>query len=258
MELNKFKEALMTKNEKHGGCQLKKTWTTRGKMAAGDRQVIAAIAGKNKVAARIFVTGEVHESYIGEAACRMLSGINDVFYENNAGQEPLFVETNRDTVRMTRFVPHDVWRYFHPDIVMSLCNDEVKRLGVKMDVMEMAEYDFYECMLTKLRTQKKGMIPVVKDRRNKDSIFNAVYMSCLLLFNKPGFMGVSPAAHFSDPVMAEHLKWTEYRELSPAEENKAAELAEQYKKVHLLTNPEINFIIGLYEKNGARAVPANQ
>ena len=93
-------------------------------MEVSDKVVISAVAEKNKVAARVFVTGEVHEDYIGDAAVRLLVNINDVFYEMGAGREPLFVETREGTVRMARFAPEFVWRCFDPDTLTTLITDE--------------------------------------------------------------------------------------------------------------------------------------
>ena len=61
----------------------RKVWTARGVMTDADKPVIAAIAGKSKPAARIFVTGEAAEGYLGDEAVRLLVNINDVYYENN-------------------------------------------------------------------------------------------------------------------------------------------------------------------------------
>jgi hypothetical protein len=43
-------------------------WTKRGEMISADKPVIQGLVDKNRVASRIFVTGEVAEGYIGDAA----------------------------------------------------------------------------------------------------------------------------------------------------------------------------------------------
>jgi hypothetical protein len=47
---------------------LPEPWTKRGEMISADKPVIQGLVDKNRVAARIFVTGEVTEGYIGDAA----------------------------------------------------------------------------------------------------------------------------------------------------------------------------------------------
>ena len=112
----------------------RRAWTARGEpMTEADKAVIQGVVDKNKTAARIFVTGEVAEEYIGEAAVRLLININDVLYQNEASSEPLFVQTRADTVRMARFDPAFVWRCFHPETLVDLAGCEAGRLGVEMD-----------------------------------------------------------------------------------------------------------------------------
>jgi sulfate adenylyltransferase subunit 1 (EFTu-like GTPase family) len=77
----------------------KRVWTARGVVAAGDEVVIKRIAGHNPVASRIFLTGEVHESHIGETASILLNSINDVIdgamkgHDGKFIEEPLFIQT---------------------------------------------------------------------------------------------------------------------------------------------------------------------
>ena len=52
---------------------------------------------KNPVAARIFVSGEVHEDYIGDMASTLLFAANETL------KEPLFIQTKALTIQMTRF-----------------------------------------------------------------------------------------------------------------------------------------------------------
>jgi len=228
----------------------KRAWTARGAtMQEEDQSVIAAIAVKNKVAARIFVTGEVHESYVGDAAVRLLVNINDTLYTNGVAKEPLFIETRQDTVRMTRFDPNFVWRCFDPDTLTALVKDEADRLSVKMDPWAMEHFDFYESMVSAILAEKNGLVvPKIKSGADLDWFYNSVYLSCLLLFRKPGYMDIPVAQHFADPVAAEHLKWVEYRPLRKNEDEQVKKLHEQYKDIQALTNPELNFVVSLFEK----------
>jgi len=229
----------------------KESWTTRGKMQDEDKAVIAALADKNKVAARIFVTGEVHESYIGDAAVRLLVNINDTLYTNGLTKEPLFVETRNDTVRMTRFDPAVVWRCFNPDTLTELVKAEAERLGVDgvMDPWAMEHFDFYESMIAAIEAEKTGLaVPKLKKDADLDWFYNSVYLSCLLLFRKPGYMDIPVAQHFVSPAVVEHLKGLEYRLLMPNERSTVAKLRKQYKDIQALTNPELNFVVSLFEK----------
>jgi len=226
----------------------RKTWTTRGKMFETDRAVIARLADENQLAARIFITGEVHEDYIGDASRRLLINANDIFYKNDAGQEPMFVETKDDTIRMTRFDPSFVWRCFHPDTLVELITDETKRLGVKLDPYQMEHYDFYEAMIDAFQ-EENGLykIPVVK-KRDMDSFYNAVYLSCLLLYNKPNYMDIPVAQHFADPAVAEQLRHMEYRELNADQKREAMLTRGRHEEIQALTNPELNFVVSLFEQ----------
>jgi hypothetical protein len=189
----------------------KRAWTARGMPTALDKQVIAALVDNNKMAARIFVTGEVHKNYVGEVAYKLLVGINDTLYKNGATQEPLFVETMDGTVRMTRFDTSFVWRSFHPDILVGLLIDEAERLGVNMDPFDMDHFDFYESMIAALKAENGEFIfPIVQKGGDKDAYYNAMYLSCLLLFGKPNFMDIPVAQHFADLSAETQLKYAKY------------------------------------------------
>jgi hypothetical protein len=220
-------------------------------MTDADAAVIRGVVDKNKAAARIFVTGEVAEGYVGEAAVRLLININDVLYQNGAATEPLFIQTRSDTVRMTRFDPAFVWRCFAPDTLAALVDQEAARLGVEMDPWAMDHFDFYQSMVEAVR-KKRGLVLPVVEVKSLDDFVNAVYLSCLLLFDKPGYMAVSAAEHFAHNASAVFMRTVTYRELNQAEQKKVVELVAQYSHIQGITNPELDFIVGLYEKG---AVP---
>lgn len=229
----------------------KRAWTARGMPTAVDKNVIASLADNNKMAARIFVTGEVHENYVGEVAGKLLVGINDTLYKNGVSQEPLFVETGDGTVRMTRFDPAFVWRSFHPDILVSLVIDEAKRLGVKMDPFDMDHFDFYESMIVALKAEKGEFIfPIVQKGGDIDAYYNAMYLSCLLLFGKSDFMDIPVAKHFADLSAETQLKYAKYRKLNVVQQKELIKLRNLYGHIQALTNPELDFIVSLYEELG--------
>jgi hypothetical protein len=224
-------------------------WTKRGEMLPVDRKVIEATANKNHSAARIFVTGEVSEAYIGDLAVRHLLSINDVLYGNNAGCEPLFVQTRSETIRMLRFDPEFVWRCFHPDILVSLVQDEIARLGVDMDPWQMDYFDFYQNMIAAIK-QKSGdaAIAVIRKESSIDDFYHVMYLSCLLLFGKPGYMDVPVAEHFAQPAAAQFLCGSEVYTLNMAAEKELNKLRENYGELRTLTNFELKFVVDLIEK----------
>jgi hypothetical protein len=226
---------------------LPKPWTARGAMINPDRAVIRGLADKNRVASRIFVTGEVAEGYIGEAATRLLMSINDVYYENKAGCEPLFVNTRSGSVRMTRFDPKAVWRCFHPDILVGLVQDEIARLGVDMDPWKMDYFDFYQNMVTAMKASHGEAIAVVKKGSGIDDFYHGVYLSCLLLFGKPGYMDVPVAEHFAQKEAADFLRSAGIFQLNEDGQKKLEALRKEYGNIQLLTNPEMSFVVDLYE-----------
>jgi hypothetical protein len=226
---------------------LPKPWTARGDMLQADKAVIQGIADKNRVAARIFVTGEVAEDYIGDAATRLLVHINDVYYGNNAGAEPLFVNTRSGTVRMTRFDPRFVWRCLHPDILIGLVQDEIDRLGVKMDPWKMDYYDFYQTMTAAIKDTAGGDAVAMVREDSLDDFYHGVYLSCLLLFGKPGYMDVPVAEHFAQKEAADFVREAKVYRLNDGAVEKLEKLRKEYGGIRSLTNPEMSFVVDLYE-----------
>lgn len=226
---------------------LPKPWTKRGEMTRADKTVIQGVVDKNRTAARIFVTGEVAERYIGEAATRFLINVNDVYYENNAGCEPLFIGTRKGTVRMTRFDPVVVWRYLHPDILVELATAEITRLGTDMDPRKMDSFCFYRNMIAAIKTTHGEDIAVVKKDDSVDDFYHGVYLSCLFLFGKPGYMGVPVAEHFAQEDAVAFLRGMDIVQLNETEREKLAGLRKAYGNIQALTNPEMGFVVDLYE-----------
>ena len=226
----------------------RRAWTARGKMTAVDRQVVSGMAQDSVIAARILVTGEAHEYYLGEAAYRLLVNINDVLYKMGAAREPLFIETRESTIRMVRFDPQVAWQCFAPGVLVDLVTQEAKRLGVKVDPWKMNNFDFYEEMIACIKAEMGDfIIPRVQKGGDLNSFYNAVYLSCLLLFGKPGYMDIPVAQHFADQSAEVHLKYVEYKKLSEKQVDEVKNLRVEYGGIQGLTNPELNFIVGLYE-----------
>lgn len=222
-----------------------KPWTWRGAMLPQDKLIIQSTVEHQYAASRIFVTGEAHEDYLGELGVKHLININDVYYK--AGDEPLFVETKRDTVCMTRFDPTFVWACFHPDTLVMLLNDEAQRLGVEFDPWNMDNFDFYQSLIAQIQTKAGGPAISVPQEASLESFYQSVYLSCILLFGKPGYMNVPVAEHFAEPKAAAFLKNAGLYRLNSVMENKYDRLAEQYGEIKTLTNPEMAFVVDIYE-----------
>jgi hypothetical protein len=225
-----------------------KAWTARGEMISADKAVIQGLVDKNHAAARIFVTGEVDEAYIGGYAARLLVNVNDVYYKNNAGAEPLFISTRNNTVRMARFDPEVVWRCFHPDILVELVQDEIGRLGVDMDPWKMDYFDFYQNMTAAIKEKSGDAVAMVQRRDDTDSYYHGVYLSCLLLFGKPGYMDVPAAEHFAPKEAADFIRNAEVYRLNEAAREKLEGLRKDYGNIRSLTNPEMHFVVDIYER----------
>jgi len=227
----------------------KKAWTVRGEMQEPDKLVIWSVADKNPIAARIFITGEAHEKYLGDAAVRLLVNINDVLYENGASQEPLFVETKDGTVRMTRFDPNFVWRCFHPDLLVRLVAEEAKRLHVDIDPLKMDCFDFYEEMVRVISSRAGRDVPIAWKDSDLNDYYSAVYLTSLLLFHKTGYLDIPVAQFFAQPSVADWMARADYRPLTAGEYGNMEIIRTEYEKIQGLTNPELNFIVSLYDRN---------
>jgi hypothetical protein len=227
---------------------LPKPWTVRGEMLDADKAVIQGITDKNRVVARIFVTGEVAESYIGDAATLLLININDVYHENSACSESLFINTRNDTIRMTRFDPRLVWRCFHPDILVDLVQAEIDRLGVDMDPWKMDYFDFYQNMVAAMKDTHGEAVVAVKTGSDIDEFYHGMYLSCLLLFGKPGYMDVPAAEHFAQKDVADFLRGVRIFQLNESERKKLEGLRKDYGNIRSLTNPEISLVVDIFER----------
>jgi hypothetical protein len=161
---------------------------------------------------------------------------------------PLFVETRVDTIRMTRFDPEAVWGCFHPDLLVKLLEAEIDRLGVEMDPWKMDYFDFYQSMIAALKLKTGDAVAVVKLGSSMDDFYNAVYLSCLLLFSKPGYMDVPVAEHFAQSSAAGYLRNVEAFKLNDAAQKKLTGLRKEYGELEALTNPEMSFVLDLYEE----------
>jgi hypothetical protein len=233
-----------------------RSWTARGAVSEADKAVIRGMVEHNPVAARIFLTGEVHEDYIGQPAALLLYSINDAIDGSMKGhdgtyiEEPLFIQTKAMTVQMARFEPEAVWRCCGMDFIKKLHAEEEKRLDMEI---RLDEPDFYQSLISTVKADcGEYIFPVVKQYGSLDTFYNIMYLAALILYGKPGYMAVPVSQHFALPETAGFLKNVEYRPLTKAEQKEVIELREKHSVVRGLTNPELNFLVGLYDRDKGR------
>lgn len=221
---------------------MNRQWTKRGTNATNqDKALIAAIVKENPIAARIFVTGEVHEDAIGSIAASLLYSSNDIL------SEPLFVQTKDATIQMSRFDPAEVWKCFDPKILECLLKVESERLGVGSVALD--EWDFYASMISTLQLSHGSVsVPVLPDNKRLDAYYQAMYLGCLWLYGKGGYMAVPVSRHFALPETVSYLRHDfTLRVLNEREMNEVVNLQGKYGTVADITNPELNFLIKLFD-----------
>jgi hypothetical protein len=130
---------------------------------------------------------------------------------------------------------------------VELVQAEINRLGVTMDPWKMDYFDFYQNMVAAIKETAHGeAVAMVQKSESIDSFYHGVYLSCLLLFGKPGYMDVPVAEHFAGPEAADFMRNAEVYRLNEAAQEKLAKLREEYGTVRLLTNPEMHYVVDLY------------
>ena len=225
----------------------KPSWTFRGHNLIFDKPAIKGIAETHKKAARILLTGEAHVDYIGVEALDFLVSIDNL--PGDIQLEPLFIETKRETIRMRRFDPKFVWKCFDPKIIVKLAEEEIERIRINMDPYALEYFDFYESMIWYMK-EKNGdfCVPSLKKTMNIEAHFCATYLTCLLLFGKPGYMDVHVSEYFSDPATLEGLNEIDFRVLNEKEQKEVRKLREEYGRINALTYAELRFAIQLYQE----------
>ncbi|MCL2834617.1 MAG: hypothetical protein FWD78_15720 [Treponema sp.] len=220
-----------------------KSWTFRDYNLIFDKPMIREIVREDKMVSRIFVTGEVHQDYVGEKVSRQLLSLNGLNTDFDVPIEPLFVETRNNTVRMVRFDPKMVWREVKPEIFEDLFYAEAERLGLDMGPEHIEYPDFYENMVYYLHLKYGPFtVPVIKEK-TVDEFNKAAYLTCLLLYGKPGYLDVPAARHFADPDAARYMQTTKYRQLEKAEQVKLRTMLDTYGSIRGLTNLEMSFAL---------------
>jgi hypothetical protein len=74
-----------------------------------------------------------------------------------------------------------------------------------------------------------------------------MYLSCLFLFGKTGYMDVPVAQHFADQSAETQLKYADYRKLNVKQQKEFIRLRDRYGHIQALTNQELDFIVSFYK-----------
>ncbi|MCL2792420.1 MAG: hypothetical protein FWD87_04945 [Spirochaetaceae bacterium] len=228
-----------------------KDWTTRGEMTAVDLEVIGAAVKKDPSIGRIMITGEVHTTTIDKQRLYIFDELNDL-----AG-EPLFITTKNRTIRMVRFDPEKVWSSIEPNLFASLVKEEEKRLGVAVGSVVLDEFDFYYSMIKAIKqriirtdpSKPPASCPMVGRRKTIEDFYEFMYISSLLLFNKPGYMAVPISEHFAMPEAVEYMKTVKFRHLTQYEADQHKHIHDNHKNKKGITNDELDFLSGLFSSH---------
>jgi hypothetical protein len=217
-------------------------WTKRGEVTAADQEVITAVLRREPKTAQIFVTGEVDRERLGQSAEDVLAASNEMT------GEPLFVLTKVQTVRMPRFDTKKVWPCLDDNLLDEVIGNEAKRLNVPD--LKIDDWDF--CLsFVKFVREEYGMLqtPVTKVR-NFEHFYQTMYLSALLLLDKCGYMTVPVCQHFAIKETEEFFKSmdTRLRPLTQVEINELHVLRDTCGGLDGLTNRELRFLTGLYDR----------
>jgi hypothetical protein len=221
-----------------------KIWTKRGSvLTQKDKDVIGSIARKSEEAAQIFMTGEIYGKRLTSEEEGLLMAANEMT------RGPLFVRTKVGTVRMRRFDPAVVWKLIDPDVVERLFEREGARFG--LTGLRLDEWDFCYSVIQYIKIQFGDFhIPLAADR-SLEAFYQAMYLSALILFEKPGYMAVPVSQHFALPETEEAFKTMHHRALKVEEVDRLLELQKQFGEVDGLTNGELRFLLDLYDTDQA-------
>jgi hypothetical protein len=96
------------------------------------------------------------------------------------------------------------------------------------------------------------MFPVIGKKGDLEYLNQAAYLGCILLFQKPGFLGEDAAHHFAQKKASDFMLDAEIDELSPDEYREWEEIDEKYADIKALTNKEVQFALELLEKRARR------
>ena len=221
-------------------------WSFRDYNLIFEHELVKLFQQNNMVASRIFLTGEVDIEYIGEMSANQLIEIDRVNIDFEDKRNPLFIETREGTIRMSRFDPLFIYKCFTPDNFRRVVNDESTRLGINMTADEMFRDDYYEAVVDHIK-EKNGewIVPILRSNNNEE-FYQAMYLACLLIHEKPCYMGVHIATHFAAPETAEYLSYVQYRNLSDNEIDEVLKLV-KYQEFRGLSNPEVLLALNILE-----------
>jgi hypothetical protein len=223
-----------------------KAWTERGgELTREDKDVIGSIGRKSEGASQIFLIGEIFGQRLTGEEEGLLMAANDLL------GEPLFIRTKENTVSMVRFSPREVWPLLNPDLVERMVEREAARFGI--EGLSLDDWDFCYALVKHIKIQCGELQTPTTLKRDHNSFYQIMYLSALVMFEKPGFMGVPVYRHFALPEAEEFARTAMSRPLETAETDELIELQEKYGKYAGLSNRELRFLLGLYD--ASRKVP---
>ncbi|MDR2794089.1 MAG: hypothetical protein LBB61_10590 [Treponema sp.] len=132
--------------------------------------------------------------------------------------------------------------------MIEAVQEEVKRLGVEMDPWKMGYFDFYRNMIAAMKETYGDTVIMMKVGSDVEDFYQGMYLACLLLFEKPGYMDVPVAAHFAQKEAVRFLRSAIYIPLDKEDMEKLEALRDAYGGIEILTNPEMKFVLSIYEK----------
>jgi hypothetical protein len=239
-------------------------------MTETDKSVVISLLNEIQQACRILVTGEAAIETLGDVNQGWLHASNMTLAEEY-GKDPLFAVTREGTIRMLRYDPAVIWEMVRGlrsatemEVMRQCLVDEQDRLNIPFDI-QFDWPDFYEAMVKTIRLEvekKTGStycVPVFKAGSDSiltqsDVFYHFIYLSSLLLFNKPDYMAVPVSRHFALADAEEFMSGAIYRELTRAEINQLERLALRYEGIEGLTSTELEFLIGLYDTDVAAGI----
>ena len=163
-----------------------KDWLeTRRPLYTTDKDILANMRVM-PVMHRILLGGEIANDDIGDVGINFVLAQNDLLASR--GFEPLFVSTKEGTTRMTRFSETSRNVISKKQRIFAM-NQEAERLGLNQVSDSMT--NFYRDMLLINDCMGKYLMP--GDMAHE---WVCMYLNAVLLFNKPWFADVPPAAFF--------------------------------------------------------------
>jgi hypothetical protein len=200
-----------------------KPWCFRpGEITSKDKAAIRGLTEVQPLLVQFFLTGEMSVERLGDIGARALLAANDTV------DEPLFVLTYANTIRMQRFDASAIWPLINQPALHSAVGRESAYLGCANH--RLVGFDFYYSLLFNI-----GFM----DRICMAAGWRATYYNALTLFRKSGYLGISVTEFFSahDRDQDKYMGFHRMEPYMSAERDRVWS-----QKAVGLTNGEMNFL----------------